>query len=736
MFSQSAHRIQLKIGGMTCAACSARIEKVVGKLEGVREVSVNLALGQAVLVTESDGGLEGRVIERIERLGYKATLLDDAQPSSKGTRSLELQLTVSLLLTLPLMWAMVRHFTFTSGIWIPELFLQPWFQWVLATPIQFVIGRTFYFRAFHAIRNKTANMDVLVAISTTSAYFYSHYMTIHMLRMGENNPHAVYFETSAMIITAVLLGKWLEASAKRRALKAIHQLRRLSPETATLVKGDSRVTIPTQHVVPGDLLIVQSGQPVPVDGIVVEGHSFVDESFVTGESIPAEKRVHQRLIGGSNNLESRILMRATAVGNDSALGKMISLMENAQASKVEIGQAVDRIAAVFVPIILILALVTLCLWSFVFTPGNWEGALFKAMAVLVIACPCALGLATPTSILTGTGRALEAGILFKDGRLVELLRDVQVVLLDKTGTVTTGVPRVTDVVAVDVGRPNKLLRYMAAVETPSEHPFAKAIVAEAERRKLHIPGAESFQAIAGYGVTALVDQSRILVGSKRFLRENGIQMDAWLRTCEMLEAQGKTVLHAACDGHYAGLVAVADTIRPTTPRAIRRLRKLRLDVILVTGDQRITASTIAAKAGITEVHANMRPEEKVLLIRKLQRSGKRVCMVGDGINDAPALAAADIGMAVGTGAEIAKEAADVNLLHSDLGGVADAIAISRRTMRNIKQNLTFALLYNVLAIPLAFMGWLAPWIAGTAMALSSVSVVTNALRLQRAEWNK
>lgn len=412
------------------------------------------------------------------------------------------------------------------------------------------------------------------------------------------------------------------------------------------------------------------------------------------------------------------------------------MMENAQASKAEISRMVDRMAAIFVPAVLALALATWNIWAFVLNPGNLEGALFKAMAVLVIACPCALGLATPMSILAGTGRALEAGVLFKDGRIVELLRNAHVVLLDKTGTVTTGKPRITDIVPVDDGQPHRLIRQMASVEKPFEHPFAKAIVAEAERRKLAIPKAESFHAVAGYGVSALVDKSRVLVGSKRYMKANGISLDRCMRTCEMLEAQGKTVLHAASDGRYLGLVAVADMMKPTTPQAIRRLRRMRLDVILLTGDQRRAAAMIAAKSGITEVHADMLPEAKLQFIQRLQQTGKRVCMVGDGINDAPALAAADIGVAVGTGAEIAKEAADVNLLHSDLGGVADAIEISRKTMRNIKQNLTFALMYNVLAIPLAFMGWMAPWIAGTAMALSSVSVVTNSLRLQKAALRK
>ncbi|UJF34937.1 copper-translocating P-type ATPase [Paenibacillus hexagrammi] len=611
--------------------------------------------------------------------------------------------------------------------------MQPWFQWLLATPVQFVIGSSFYFQAYQALKSRSANMDVLVALSTTCAYLYSHYMTMMALKSGDANPHAVYFETSSMIITVVLLGKWLEASAKQRSMKALGQLRQLYTDTALLVRDGKHQTVPIEQVDIGDTLLIVPGAVVPVDGQVLEGRSAVDESFVTGESVPAEKGKLDPLIGGSTNVDAALMMKVTAVGRHTALAKMIAMMEEAQSSKADIQRYVDVIAGLFVPAVLFLALLTFSVWSFWLMPGDYESALFKSMAVLVIACPCALGLATPTSILVGTGRAISAGILFKEGKHVEQLGQVDVVLLDKTGTLTNGLPRVTDIVT-ESGQEQRLIRLIAAAERGSEHPFAKAIVKEAVRRGLHVKEADSFQTVVGAGVVAKVDQHDIVVGSKSFMKKHGIVIGAHARLADRFQAEGKTVLHASIDGVHAGVIAIADTLKTSSPQAIRRLKKLRTKVIMVTGDQRTTAEAIAAKAGITRVYAEMMPQDKVQLIHSFQRKGSSVAMVGDGMNDAPALAAADIGIAVGTGTDIAKEAADVNLLHSDLGGVADAIVISRKTMRNIRQNLAFALLYNVLAIPLAFMGWMAPWIAGTAMALSSVSVVANALRLQRASW--
>lgn len=726
-------QLQLQITGMTCAACSARIEKVVRKIGGVHDVSVNLALGRAALVIEPEVINGEQIIERIEKLGYGAKKVKRFDEHKSELFELRTKCMFSLILTIPLFWAMARHYSFTSGIWVPELFLQPSFQWALATPIQFLIGSQFYFSAYRALKSKSANMDVLVVLSTTSAYFYSHYVTMHTLHSTVVNSHGVYFETSAMIITVVLLGKWLESSAKEHTLRTIGKLRGLQNESTIVVRGGIEVKLPVKEVQVGDIVVINSGDTVPVDGFVIEGNTTVDESLITGESAPVEKRTRDKLICGTRNINGQLKMKTTATGDRTVLAKMIRLMEEAQGSKPDIQRVVDKITAIFVPAVLLLAIATLCIWNFWLTPSDFGGALFKSMAILVIACPCALGLATPASILVGSGRASEAGILFKEGKHMEQLQQIQAILLDKTGTITRGTPRVTDIIT-EAGKERLFLRLMASAEKHSEHPFAKAIVKEAVMRGVHVDDPDSFEAISGLGLKARVSQHEIWIGSRKFMKQRGVPIEAQLENALRMEAEGRSLLYAAIDGRFAGLIAVADTIKTSTPKAIRRLKKLGKEVMMVTGDNRHTAEAIARKAGISVIHAEMSPEDKVKLVRRLQQKGRKVTMVGDGVNDAPALAAADIGIAVGTGMEIAKEAADVNLLHSDLNGVADAILLSQKTMRNIHQNLGFALLYNVLAIPLAFMGWLAPWIAGTAMALSSVTVVVNALRLQRTSW--
>ncbi|WP_052487301.1 heavy metal translocating P-type ATPase [Gordoniibacillus kamchatkensis] len=732
---EETEQLNLHITGMTCAACSARIEKVVGKLHGVKQISVNLATGSAAIVIEPSAIQKEHIVGRIEQLGYGAKLKEERNNDAEAGTATPTKLIWSAILTFPLLWAMVRHYSFTSGLWVPEIFLKPWFQWLLATPVQFVLGRDFYFRAWQALKNRTANMDVLVAISTTAAYFYSHFVAIRSLRSAFVNPHAVYFETSAMIITVVLLGKWLEASAKRRTLQAISRLRSMQVGTVKVLREGKETSVPPDAVRIGDHIVIDPGDSVPVDGQVVAGSSALDESLLTGEAVPSEKSPGDKVAAGIRNVTGRLVVKATAVGDQTALGKMIRLMEEAQLSKADIQRLADRMAAVFVPVVLVLAVSTFCLWMFWLEPGHVGGALFKAMAVLVIACPCALGLATPTSVLVGTGRAAEAGILFKEGKHMEQLQRVGAVLFDKTGTLTTGTPRVTELIGH--GRSDRqLLRLLAAAEALSEHPYAKAVVKEAQKRGIQIPSPDEYEPLSGQGVRALADGHEIVIGSKKLLNRCGVPIEANVEQALRLEAEGRTVLFTAVDGNFAGIVALADTVKAAAPQAVRRLKRMGIRVIMVTGDNRRTADVIASKAGIAEVHSEMLPDDKVKLVRRLQQRGERVAMVGDGINDAPALAAADIGIAIGTGTEIAKDAADINLLHSDVNRVADAIVISRKTMRNIRQNLAFALVYNVLAIPLAFMGWFAPWVAGTAMAFSSVSVVSNALRLKRASWRK
>ncbi|KRE99382.1 hypothetical protein ASG89_27870 [Paenibacillus sp. Soil766] len=724
-------KVTLQIEGMTCSACSARIEKVIGKLSGVQSIAVNLPLGRATLQLESAFSDEEIIIERIQQLGYGARTYEeyDKQHVDEGG-ALTIRLLISTFLTIPIMWAMVRHYAWTSEIWIPELFLAPWFQWLLATPIQFVIGGPFYFNAFKALKNKTATMDVLVVLSTTCAYMYSHYMTLHALKTGIPNPHGIYFESSAMMITVVLFGKWLEATAKKRSLRAIHLLRKLEAETAHRLDKGSLELVALDKICVGDILQVEEGELIPLDGVVVEGRAIMDEAHLTGEAVPVLKQVHDNVSGGSRNVEGMILMRVTAAKGETALAKIIRYIEEAQGSKASIQRYADRITAVFVPTVVLLAMLTFLSWLYVLSPGDTTGAMFKAIAVLVIACPCALGLATPISILVGTSRALQSGILFREGKYVEQMAQIDVVLLDKTGTVTYGTPTVMSLLSIS-SQEMKLLRMSAAAELKSRHPFAGAILREAARQHVTVREPDTFESLPGQGVKATVDGQEVLVGSIDFMNTHQIDNRTYSDLANRWTLEGKSVLHVAIDGAYAGMFVLTDTLKPTSPQAIRQLKKRRLEVALLTGDHRQTADTIAAQAGVRIVYAEMKPTDKVHIVKKLQQQGKKVAVVGDGINDAPALAAADIGIAVGTGTDVAKETADINLLHGDLRGVTAAFEISRATMRNIRQNLIFALVYNVFAIPLAFMGVLTPWIAGAAMALSSVSVVANALRLQK-----
>ncbi|OAS15073.1 heavy metal translocating P-type ATPase [Paenibacillus oryzisoli] len=723
-------KVTLEIDGMTCSACSARIEKVIGKLSGVQTIAVNLPLGRATLQLEPAAANESYIIERIQQLGYGAKTYEEHGIRNEADSSLGSRLILSSVLTLPIMWAMVRHYGWTSGIWIPELFLAPWFQWLLATPIQFVIGGPFYANAFKSLRNKTANMDVLVVLSTTCAYMYSHYMTLHALKTGMPDPHGIYFESSAMMITVVLLGKRLEASAKRRSLQAIHLLRKLEPEAARILKDGISKSVALETVRVGDILIVQEGELIPLDGIVLQGHTTVDEAHLTGEAIPVPKKTHDSVSGGSRNIEGTIDLQVTAAKGETTLAKVVRFIEEAQGSKADIQRYADRMTAFFVPTVIMLAIITFVCWIYVLSPGDAKGAMFKAIAVLVIACPCALGLATPISILVGTSKALQAGILFREGKYVEQMAEIDVVLLDKTGTITFGTPSVMGIHSV-TDQTMRLLRLVASAEMKSKHPFAGAILREAARQHVALREPDTYHSMPGFGVSASVEGHEVLVGSSDFMKLHHIRHAAYNELTDQCMREGKSVLHAVIDSEYAGVFVVSDTLKPTSPQAVRQLNKQRLDVAMLTGDQQRTAEAVARQTGIRVIYADMKPTDKLQVVKKLQQQGKKVAVVGDGMNDAPALAAADIGIAVGTGTDVAKETADINLLHGDLRSVAEAFRISRATMRNIRQNLTFALVYNVLAIPLAFMGLLTPWIAGAAMALSSVSVVVNALRLQK-----
>jgi P-type Cu+ transporter len=725
------------IGGMTCAACATRIEKGLNRLEGVQHATVNLALESArVQYTPGSVGVP-ELIRKVEQLGYRATpkaeLRDKAELRRREIRSKQLKLALSAILTLPLLWAMVTHFSFTSWIWVPDLFMNPWFQLALATPVQFIIGASFYVGAYKALRNGSANMDVLVALGTSAAYFYSLYLTIENIGKAHHELN-LYYETSAILITLILLGKLFEALAKGRTSEAIKTLMGLRAKTAIVVRDGEERTVPVDEVAVGDLVLVRPGEKIPVDGEVEEGLSSVDESMLTGESLPVQKQAGDPVIGATLNKNGMLRIRAGKVGQDTALSQIIRIVEEAQGSKAPIQRIADEISGIFVPMVVGIAAVVFAVWYFGLDAGNFSAALEKTIAVLVIACPCALGLATPTSIMAGSGRAAEIGILFKGGEHLETAQRVDTVVLDKTGTVTKGQPELTDVRAeLSAAGEEQLLSWIGAAERSSEHPLAEAIVAGIQTRGIVLPAAESFEAVPGYGIQAVVEGRSVAVGTRKLMERTRVKLpQAVLTEMTGLEEQGKTVMLAAVDGEYAAMLAVADTLKETSYRAVSRLKSRGIEVLMITGDNERTARAIARQAGIERVLAEVLPEGKAAEVKKLQQSDRIVAMVGDGINDAPALAVADIGMAFGTGTDVAMEAADVTLMRGDLNGIPDAIEMSGKTMRNIKQNLFWALAYNVLGIPVAAAGFLAPWLAGAAMALSSVSVVLNALRLQRA----
>ncbi|WP_251551349.1 heavy metal translocating P-type ATPase [Neobacillus muris] len=727
-------KAEFEITGMTCAACSARIEKGLNKLDGVLKANVNLALEKATVEYNGIAVTPAEIIKKVENLGYGAHLKEDAKETSdyrqKEIKKQSKKLIFSAILAFPLLWAMAGHFSFTQFIWVPDLFMNPWFQLALATPVQFIIGGQFYVGAFKALKNKSANMDVLVALGTSAAYFYSLYLSI-MTLMGKGHAMELYYETSAVLITLIILGKLFEAKAKGRSSEAIKKLMGLQAKTAVIERDGKEIVIPIEEVAVGDVLHIKPGEKIPVDGIIQEGQSAIDESMLTGESVPVDKKTGDEVIGATINKNGFLKVKATKVGRDTALAQIIKVVEEAQGSKAPIQRLADQISGVFVPIVVAIAAVTFIIWYVWASPGNFAEALEKMIAVLVIACPCALGLATPTSIMAGSGRSAEYGILFKGGEHLEMTHRITTVVLDKTGTVTNGTPVLTDIITD--GAEEEFLSLVGSAEKQSEHPLAQAIVQGIKDKGIVLANPEKFEAIPGFGIRAFVSGKELLVGTRKLMNEYNIEITSALAKMEELEKSGKTAMLAAINGRYAGTVAVADTIKETSKTAITRLKQMGLDVIMITGDNQQTAQAIAAQAGIDQVIAEVLPEGKAAEIKKLQAAGKKAAMVGDGINDAPALAVADIGMAIGTGTDVAMEAADITLIRGDLNSIADAIFMSKKTITNIKQNLFWALAYNSIGIPVAAFGFLAPWLAGAAMAFSSVSVVLNSLRLQKVK---
>ncbi len=730
-------KAEFMVSGMTCAACANRVEKRLNKLDGVSKATVNFALESATVEFNPDEISVNEMKSTITKLGYKLEVKSDEQNSSTDHRLQEIErqkkkFIISFVLSFPLLWAMVSHFSFTSFIYLPDMLMNPWVQLALATPVQFIIGGQFYIGAYKALRNKSANMDVLVALGTSAAYFYSVYLSIQSIGSSEHMTD-LYFETSAVLITLIILGKLFEAKAKGRSSEAIKKLMGLQAKTATVVRDGTEMKILIEEVVAGDIVYVKPGEKIPVDGEIVEGKSAIDESMLTGESIPVDKTIGDVVIGSTMNKNGFLKVKATKVGRDTALAQIIKVVEEAQGSKAPIQRVADQISGIFVPVVVGIAIITFVVWMVFVTPGDFGGALEKMIAVLVIACPCALGLATPTSIMAGSGRSAEYGILFKGGEHLEATHRLDTIILDKTGTVTNGKPTLTDVIVADGFEEKEILKLVGAAEKNSEHPLAEAIVEGIKEKGIDIPSSETFEAIPGFGIESVVEGKQLLIGTRRLMMKFNIDIEEVSKSMEELEREGKTAMLIAIDKEYAGIVAVADTVKDTSKAAIARLKKMGLDVVMITGDNTQTAQAIAKQVGIDHVIAEVLPEGKAEEVKKLQASGKRVAMVGDGINDAPALATADIGMAIGTGTDVAMEAADITLIRGDLNSIADAIFMSKMTIRNIKQNLFWALAYNGLGIPIAAFGFLAPWVAGAAMAFSSVSVVLNALRLQRVK---
>ena len=750
--------LELPVLGMNCTACAARIEKALVNLPGIIDANVHFATAQASIHYDAGVVDPSSIAETIRAQGYDALLPSTSGPINTQVDSvahaheeeyqtLRLRLIVALVFTSPLLLlAMGSHLIPTS--WISFGFSgQHWVELILTTPVLFWSGRDFFISAWSAARHRAADMNTLVAVGTLSAYLYSVAATaaprLFALTSDSHNvthpPHsaAVYYEVAASIITLILLGNLLQARAMKRTRGAIRALIGLRPKTARIERNGKELSVAVEDVRVGDLVLVRPGERIPVDGIVEDGTSNVDESMLTGEPLPVAKKSADGVIGGTLNTTGAFRFRATKVGPDTMLQQIVKLVQQAQSSKAPIQNLADRIAGIFVPIVLAISAVTFVAW-FMFAPeeSRLPQAVIAAVSVLIIACPCALGLATPTALMVGTGRGAEMGVLIKGGAALELAQRVTAVVLDKTGTITEGKPMVTDIVPLGGTSERELLRLVASAERESEHPLAGALVNAATERQIPLMKAQHLLAIPGRGLEASLGERNVIIGNATLMRERGLVAD--LATAERLASEGKTPIHVAVDGEIIGVLAIADRPKSNAKEAIARLHALDLTVIMLTGDTRRTAEAVAKTVGIERVVAEVLPGGKAEAVKALQAEGHVVAMVGDGVNDAPALAQADVGIAMGTGTDVAIEAADITLVRGDLTGVADALSLSKATMRTVKQNLFFAFIYNIVGIPLAagiffpLTGWLlSPIIASAAMAMSSLSVVTNALRLKR-----
>jgi|TARA_B100001971_G_scaffold68437_1_gene63007 Cu+-exporting ATPase len=724
-------KTNLQIAGMTCASCAVTINKSLSKSKGVKEANVNFSTSNASVLYDETLISEKKLITIVKNTGYKASPGSEEENIKKHElmqkeeiKTFKNKFILSLFFAIP---AFIIGMVFMwLDITIPY---QDYILWFLATPVQFIVGWSFYRGAWNALKNKTTNMDTLIAVGTSAAYFFSVYAILFNPELGQ------YFETSAILITLVIMGKFLEAIAKGKTSEAIKKLMGLSPKTATVIRNGKEIKIKIDHVVEGDIILVKPGEKIPVDGKITDGSSSIDESMVTGESMPVEKKEGDIVTGATINKQGSFKFKATKVGENTTLSRIIKLIEEAQGKKAPIQRFADTISSYFVPIVIIIAILTFSSWLFLFEK-DIKFALIAAVSVLVIACPCALGLATPTAIMVGTGKGAKKGILIKGGDALETAHKLNSIIFDKTGTITKGTPEVTDIVPINIKSENKLLQLAASIEKNSEHPLAEAIVKKAKQNKLSLGNPKGFRAIPGHGIKAKLNKTQYYFGNSKLMIDNKINIKKLKSKIGPLEEQGKTAMILSDSKKVIGIITVADTIKETSKAAVKKLQNMKISVYMITGDNKRTANAIAKQAGINHVFAEVLPEDKAKYVKKLQKKGK-VAMVGDGINDAPALAQADIGIAMGSGTDVAMETGNIVLMRNDLLDVPRSIRLSKLTMSKIKQNMFWALFYNTLGIPLAagalypFTGWLlSPIIAGAAMAMSSVSVVSNSLLLK------